>query len=163
MGGGNTAVEEALFLTKFATKVWLIHRRDELRAEKILQERLFGNDRVELIWNHRVEEVLGGVSPTAVTGVQLKNTLDDSVRRIPIDGLFVAIGHTPNTALFEGCLNMDEEGYIKTVPGGTETNVSGVFAAGDVQDKVYRQAVTAAGMGCAAAIEAERFLASDDQ
>ena len=162
VGGGNTAVEEALFLTKFATKVWLIHRRDELRAEKILQERLFGNDRVELIWNHRVEEVLGGVSPTAVTGVQLKNTLDDSVCRIPIDGLFVAIGHTPNTTLFEGCLNMDEEGYIKTVPGGTETNVSGVFAAGDVQDKVYRQAVTAAGSGCMAALAAEKYLVSYD-
>ncbi len=160
VGGGNTAVEEALFLTKFASKVWLIHRRDELRAEKILQERLFNNDRIELIWNHRVEKVLGEVSPLAVTGVQLRNTLDDSVRKIPVDGLFVAIGHTPNTALFDGCLEMDEEGYIKTVPGSTETNVLGVFAAGDVQDKVYRQAVTAAGSGCMAALAAEKYLIS---
>ena len=161
VGGGNTAVEEALFLTKFASKVWLIHRRDELRAEKILQERLFNNDKIELIWHHRVEKVLGEANPIAVTGVQLRNTLDDSVRNLSLDGLFVAIGHTPNTALFKGCLEMDEEGYIKTIPGSTETNVSGVFAAGDVQDKVYRQAVTAAGSGCMAALAAEKYLISD--
>ena len=160
VGGGNTAVEEALFLTNFASKVWLIHRRDELRAEKILQERLFANDRVEIIWNHRVEEVLGSDNPRVVTGVQLRNVHDDALSELPIDGLFVAIGHTPNTALFEGHLDMDQEGYISTVPGSTETSVSGVFAAGDVQDKVYRQAVTAAGSGCMAALEAEKYLTS---
>ena len=160
VGGGNTAVEEALFLTNFASKVWLIHRRDELRAEKILQERLFANDRVEIIWNHRVEEVLGSDNPRVVAGVQLRNVHDDAASELLIDGLFVAIGHTPNTALFEGHLDMDQEGYISTVPGSTETSVSGVFAAGDVQDKVYRQAVTAAGSGCMAALEAEKYLTS---
>ncbi len=160
VGGGNTAVEEALFLTNFASKVWLIHRRDELRAEKILQERMFASDRIEIIWNHRVEEVLGGDNPRVVTGVQLRNVLDDAVSELPIDGLFIAIGHTPNTGLLEGHLDMDQEGYISTVPGSTETSILGVFAAGDVQDKVYRQAVTAAGSGCMAALEAEKYLTS---
>ena len=151
VGGGNTAVEEALFLTNFASKVYLIHRRDELRADKTNQARLFAHDKIEMVWNAEVAEVLGGSS---TTGVRLSNgaTLD-------VDGLFVAIGHVPATGLFAGQLAMDDEGYLITRPDSTATSVPGVFAAGDVKDKVYRQAVTAAGMGCMAALEAERFLA----
>ena len=159
VGGGNTAVEEALFLTNFASKVWLIHRRDKLRAEKLLQERLFANKAVEVIWDHEVEEVVGHSNPKSVTGLRLKSVADNSHRDLSIDGLFVAIGHTPNTQLFEGQLRMDEEGYIVTAPDSTKTNIPGVFAAGDVQDKIYRQAVTAAGSGCMAALDAEKFLA----
>ena len=159
VGGGNTAVEEALFLTNFASKVWLIHRRDKLRAEKLLQDRLFANKAVEIIWDHSVEEVVGHSNPRSVTGLRLKSVAGNSHRDLSIDGLFVAIGHTPNTQLFEGQLGMDEEGYIVTGPDTTKTNIPGVFAAGDVQDKIYRQAVTAAGSGCMAALDAEKFLA----
>ena len=159
VGGGNTAVEEALFLTNFASKVWLIHRRDKLRAEKLLQDRLFANKAVEIIWDHNVEEVVGHSNPRSVTGLRLKSVAGNSHRDLSIDGLFVAIGHTPNTQLFEGQLGMDEEGYIVTAPDTTKTNIPGVFAAGDVQDKIYRQAVTAAGSGCMAALDAEKFLA----
>ena len=162
VGGGNTAVEEALFLTNFARKVWLIHRRDELRAEKILQDRLFANERVEVLWQHRVEEVLGKSKPKSVVAVKLRSVNGGSTRDLPIDGLFIAIGHTPNTTLFKGDLDMDKDGYINTKPGTTETNVAGVFAAGDVQDKIYRQAVTAAGSGCMAALEAEKYLKISD-
>ena len=159
VGGGNTAVEEALFLTNFASKVWLIHRRDKLRAEKLLQDRLFANKAVEIIWDHEVEEVVGHSNPRSVTGLRLKSVSGASRRDLSVDGLFVAIGHTPNTQLFEGQLDMDEEGYIVTAPDTTKTNIPGVFAAGDVQDKIYRQAVTAAGSGCMAALDAEKFLA----
>ena len=158
VGGGNTAVEEALFLTNFASKVWLIHRRDQLRAEKVLQDRLFANELVEVIWNHRVDEIKGQPDSKRVTGLSLTDTVNGSHRDLELDGLFVAIGHTPNTKLFEGQLEMDDEGYIVTAPDSTQTNVEGVFAAGDVQDKKYRQAVTAAGSGCMAALEAEKYL-----
>ena len=159
VGGGNTAVEEALFLTNFASKVWLIHRRDELRAEKMLQDRLFANKAVEVIWNYQVDKVLGQTAPKCVTGLRLKSTMGGPSKELTVDGLFVAIGHTPNTKLFEGQLDMDDEGYILTAPGSTKTNIDGVFAAGDVQDKIYRQAVTAAGSGCMAALDAEKYLA----
>ena len=159
VGGGNTAVEEALFLTNFASKVWLIHRRDELRAEKILQDRLFANKVVEVIWDYQVEKVLGQTDPKCLTGLRLKSTTGGPSRELTVDGFFVAIGHTPNTKLFEGQLDMDDEGYILTAPGSTKTNIDGVFAAGDVQDKIYRQAVTAAGSGCMAALDAEKYLA----
>ena len=159
VGGGNTAVEEALFLTNFASKVWLIHRRDKLRAEKLLQDRLFANNAIEIIWEHQVDEVIGENNPKSVTGLRLQSTNDNSHRDLAVDGLFVAIGHTPNTQLFEGQLGMDEEGYIVTAADSTRTNIPGVFAAGDVQDKIYRQAVTAAGSGCMAALDAEKFLA----
>ncbi len=159
VGGGNSAVEEALFLTNFASKVYLIHRRDTLRADKVNQARLFANPKIEIIWNAAVEEVLGTPSPPGVTGVRLTNTITGADSEIEVDGLFVAIGHDPATSLFVGQLDMDEEGYILTVPDSTATSVPGVFAAGDVKDKTYRQAVTAAGMGCMSALEAERFLA----
>ena len=159
VGGGNTAVEEALFLTNFASKVTLIHRRDELRAEKVMQDRLFNNPKVEVVWDSVVEEVLGGKDPLGVTAVRIKNLKSGEVSDIESDGLFIAIGHDPATALFKGQLDMDGEGYLVTKPDSTQTNLPGVFAAGDVKDKVYRQAVTAAGMGCMAALEAERFLA----
>ena len=162
IGGGNTAVEEALFLTNHASKVSLIHRRDSLRAEKILQDRLFANERVEVIWDSVVEDVLGQDNPPGVTGVRVRNLKTGGVGDIAVDGAFVAIGHTPNTDMFKGSLEMDGEGYIITRPDSTATSVAGVFAAGDVQDKVFRQAVTAAGTGCMGALEAERFLAEHD-
>lgn len=156
VGGGNTAVEEALFLTKFASKVTLIHRRSELRADKTNQARLFANPKVEMVWNATVSDVIGG---DGVTGIVLTDTVTGATRPIDVDGLFVAIGHDPATSLFKGQIAMDDEGYILTAPDSTATSVSGVFAAGDVKDKLYRQAVTAAGMGCMAALEAERLLA----
>jgi thioredoxin reductase (NADPH) len=162
VGGGNSAVEEALFLTNFATKVTLIHRRDRLRAEKIGQDRLFRNPKVEVIWNSVVEEVLGADNPPGVTGLKLKNLVTGASSQIAVDGLFVAIGHDPATQLFRGKLAMDAEGYIQTAPDSTATSIAGVFAAGDVKDKIFRQAVTAAGMGCMAALEAERFLAVEE-
>lgn len=159
VGGGNTAVEEALFLTNFASKVFLIHRRGELRADKTNQARLAANAKIEMIWNAEVAEVEGTEAPRSVTGITLLDTRHGGSHRLPVDGLFVAIGHVPATALFRGKLAMDDEGYLLTAPDSTATSVPGVFAAGDVKDKVFRQAVTAAGMGCMAALEAERFLA----
>jgi thioredoxin reductase (NADPH) len=159
VGGGNTAVEEALFLTNFANKVTLVHRRDFLRAEKILQERLFKNPKVDVIWDSVVEEVIGTPSPKSVTGVVLKNLKTGMTSEIMTDGFFVAIGHAPATELFKGQLDMTPSGYLITAPDSTATTIPGVFAAGDVKDEVFRQAVTAAGMGCMAALEAERYLA----
>ena len=159
VGGGNTAVEEALFLTNFADQVTLIHRRDILRADKTNQMRLAANKKIDVLYDTEVAEVLGTDEPKGVTGVRLRNTVTGSLHELAVDGLFVAIGHSPATELFHGQLDMDESGYIKTAPDSTHTSVAGVFAAGDVKDKVFRQAVTAAGMGCMAALEAERFLA----
>jgi thioredoxin reductase (NADPH) len=159
VGGGNTAVEEAIYLTNHATKVTLIHRRDSLKAEKIAQKRLFANPKVSVVWDSAVDEVLGGGTPAGVTGVRLKNVKTGALQDLKIDGLFVAIGHTPNTDLFKSKLDMDENGYLLTAADSTRTNIPGVFAAGDVQDHVYRQAVTAAGTGCMAALEADRFIA----
>ena len=159
VGGGNTAVEEALFLTNFAKKVVVVHRRDSFRAEKILQERLFKNEKVEVVWDTTVEEILGTTDPKTTTGARLKNVKTGAVTDRPIDGVFVAIGHAPATELFKGQLEMKPSGYLITRPDSTATSIPGVFAAGDVKDDVYRQAVTAAGMGCMAALEAERFLA----
>jgi len=159
VGGGNTAVEEAMFLTNFASKVYLIHRRDSLRADKTNQARLFANPKIEMIWNTEVGAVEGTDVPLGVTGIDLIDTTSGASRRLAVDGLFVAIGHVPATELFRHKLVMDDEGYLLTAPDSTATSVPGVFAAGDVKDKVYRQAVTAAGMGCMAALEAERFLA----
>lgn len=159
VGGGNTAVEEAMFLTKFASKVHLIHRRGELRADKTNQARLLENPKVQMHWHAEVTDVQGQDAPLKVQGITLADTRDGSTRQLPVDGLFIAVGHVPATSLFAGQLYMDEEGYILTVPDSTATSVAGVFAAGDVKDKLYRQAVTAAGMGCMAALEAERFLA----
>jgi thioredoxin reductase (NADPH) len=162
VGGGNTAVEEALFLTKFASKVTLVHRRDELRAEAILQERLLANPKVEVVWNHAVDEILGEGSPAAVSAVRLVHTQTGGTTTIPCEGVFVAIGHAPSSELFAGQLTLDRSGYIKVKPGSASTEITGVFAAGDVTDDVYRQAVTAAGMGCMAALEAVRLLAEED-
>ncbi len=159
IGGGNSAVEEALYLTNHASKVTLVHRRDQLRAEQILQKRLFANPKIETVWDSVVEEIQGGGDPDAVTGVKLRNVQSGETSVVPVDGVFVAIGHDPATAVFRGKIAMDAEGYIITAPDSTATNVPGVFAAGDVKDKIYRQAVTAAGMGCMAALEAEKFLA----
>ena len=159
VGGGNTAVEEALFLTNFASKVHLIHRRGELRADATNQKRLAENPKVEMHWNAEIVDVEGSEGPLTVTGVMLRDTVHGAVRHLATDGLFIAIGHVPATALFAGQLRMDDEGYLVTAPDSTATSVAGVFAAGDVKDKIYRQAVTAAGMGCMAALEAERFLA----
>ncbi|CAA7627605.1 thioredoxin-disulfide reductase [Magnetospirillum sp. SS-4] len=158
VGGGNSAVEEAIYLAGIASKVTLIHRRDSFRAEKIAQDRLFANPKVSVVWDSVVDEIVGTQNPPGVTGVRLKNVKTGQSSDLAVDGVFVAIGHTPNTDLFKGVLEMDHEGYLITTPGSTTTNVPGVFAAGDVQDKIYRQAVTAAGTGCMAALEAERFL-----
>ncbi|MEC4592424.1 MULTISPECIES: thioredoxin-disulfide reductase [Nitrospirillum] len=168
IGGGNTALEEALYLTHHASKVTLIHRRDAFRGEKILHDRVFANPKIEVLWNHKVDRVLGkgGAAdggfdlnnPKQVTGLALSNTVTGEGRELPLDGVFVAIGHDPATAIFKGHVEMDDEGYVITAPDSTRTNVPGVFAAGDVKDKIFRQAVTAAGMGCMAALEAERFL-----
>jgi len=158
VGGGNAAVEEAIFLTKFASKVKLIHRRNELRAEKLLQEKLKANKKIEIIWDSAVEEVLGTSEPKGVNAIKIKNLKTNEITELKIDGLFIAIGHDPATALFKDQLNMDKEGYLITKPDSTETNIPGVFAAGDVKDKIFRQAVTAAGMGCMSALEAEKHL-----
>jgi thioredoxin reductase (NADPH) len=163
IGGGNTAVEEALFLTNFATKVTLIHRRDSLRAEKILQERLFKNPKVTVLWNHGVEEILGTENPLGVTGVRVRNVETGAEGTVPCDGFFVAIGHAPASELVKDQLDLHHGGYVKVKPGTTETSVPGVFAAGDLTDHVYRQAVTSAGMGCMAALDAERWLAGQDE
>ena len=159
VGGGNTAVEEAIFLTNFASKVTVIHRRDALRAEKILQDRLFKNPKIEVLWDHVVDDVLGVDEPLGATGVRVRNVKNGALRELAVDGVFIAIGHDPATRLFQGKLQMDAEGYILTRPDSTATDIPGVYAAGDVRDKVYRQAVTAAGMGCMAALEAEKHLA----
>jgi len=161
VGGGNAAVEEAMFLTKFASKVLLIHRRDSLRAEKILQERLFNNKKIEVIWNSKVSEFVGEENPNTLKKIILENTLDGTKTTIDVNGAFIAIGHDPATSLFIDKLKMDEENYIITKPDSTETSIKGVFAAGDVKDKIYRQAVTAAGMGCMAALEAEKYIAEN--
>ncbi len=162
VGGGNTAVEEALFLTNFASKVTVIHRRDHFRAEKIMQERLFKNPKIEVIWDSVVDEVIGDSDPLGVTGAKVTNIKTGETRLLPAHGIFIAIGHKPATELFDGQLNMKPGGYLKVVPGTATTNIPGVFAAGDVTDDVYRQAVTAAGMGCMAALESERFLATEE-
>ena len=158
VGGGNAAVEEAMFLTKFASKVQLIHRRDSLRAEKMLQSKLMANKKIEIIWDSVVEEVIGDNEPKNVKGLKIKNVKTNKIEELKIDGLFIAIGHDPATQLFKDQLDMDKEGYLTTKPDSTETNIPGVFAAGDVKDKIFRQAVTAAGMGCMSALEAEKFL-----
>jgi len=160
IGGGNTAVEEAIFLTRFAKEVILIHRRDKLRAEKVMQDRLFKNDKIKVIWNHTVEQILGEENPKKVTGITIKSTDINKTQELKVDGVFIAIGHAPNTGIFKGFVEMDQQGYIITKPGTTLTSREGVFAAGDVQDKVYRQAVVAAGTGCMAALDAEKFLES---
>ncbi len=162
VGGGNTAVEEAMFLTNFASKVTVIHRKDHFRAEKIMQERLFKNPKIEVLWDSVVDEVVGDDEPRGVTGAKVTNVKTGETRVLPAHGLFVAIGHKPATELFEGQLDMKPGGYLKVVPGTATTNIPGVFAAGDVTDDVYRQAVTAAGMGCMAALESERFLAAQE-
>jgi thioredoxin reductase (NADPH) len=162
VGGGNTAVEEALYLAHIASKVTLVHRRDSLRAERILQDRLFKHDKIEVVWNSAVEEILGGSAPPSVTHVRLRNLKTQAVSELKTDGVFIAIGHQPATELFAGQLDMKPGGYLLTLPDSTATNVPGVFAAGDVTDDVYRQAVTAAGMGCMAALEAERYLAAEE-
>ena len=162
VGGGNTAAEEALFLTNFANKVTLVHRRDELRADKTLQARLFNNPKIEFAWSQEVDEILGQQNPPGVTAVRLKSRKTGETRELPVAGVFIAIGHDPATKLFQGQLDMDAEGYILTAPDSTATKIPGVYAAGDVRDKVYRQAVTAAGMGCMAALEAEKFLAEQE-
>jgi thioredoxin reductase (NADPH) len=160
IGGGNTAVEEALFLTNFASKVTIVHRRDAFRAEKIMQERLFRNPKIEVVWDSALEEVVGTAqTPRTVTGIKLKNLKTGAVSERKVDGVFVAIGHAPATELFKGKLEMNASGYLRTAPDSTKTSIPGVFAAGDVKDEVFRQAVTAAGMGCMAALEAERYLA----
>ena len=158
VGGGNAAVEEAMFLTKFASKVYLIHRRNELRAEKMLQEKLKANKKIEIIWDSAVDEVIGTAEPKVVNALKIKNLKTNKIVDLKVDGLFIAIGHDPATALFKNQLDMDKEGYLITKPDSTETNVPGVFAAGDVKDKIFRQAVTAAGMGCMSALEAEKFI-----
>ncbi len=161
IGGGNSAVEEALFLTNFATKVTLIHRRDSLRAEKILQGRLFKNAKIEILWNKKVKEFIGSSNPPSLQKIILEDTVDHKHSELSIDGAFIAIGHDPATSLFVNKLKMDKDNYIITKPDSTETNIKGVFAAGDVKDKIYRQAVTAAGMGCMAALEAEKYIAEN--
>ncbi len=162
VGGGNTAVEETLYLTNHASKVTLIHRRDTLRAEKILQDRMLAHPKVTVIWNSVVDEILGADNPPGVTGLRIKNVKTGTPTELALDGVFIAIGHVPNTELFKGQLDMDAEGYLLTAPGSTKTNIPGVFAAGDVQDKIFRQAVTAAGSGCMSALEAQHFLAAHE-
>ena len=162
VGGGNTAVEEALYLTNHASKVTLVHRRNALRAEKILQDRLFAHPKISVIWDHVIDEVVGSGEPPTVTGVRLKHAGSGALQEVKCDGVFIAIGHTPNTELFKDKLRMDSEGYLIAKPGSTATDIPGVYAAGDVQDKIYRQAVTAAGTGCMAALDAERFLAAQE-
>ncbi len=159
VGGGNTAVEEALYLTNHASKVTLVHRRNALRAEKILQQRLLSHPKIDVEWDTVLDEVLGDSEPLGVTGARLRNVHSDDTHDAKVDGVFIAIGHTPNTAIFKDHLDMDDEGYLVTQTDSTRTNIPGVFAAGDVQDKIFRQAVTAAGTGCMAALEAEKFLA----
>lgn len=163
VGGGNTAVEEAIYLTQHASKVTVIHRRDTFRAERIMQERLFANPKIAVIWDSVVEDVLGGGQPPSVTGVRIRNVKTGESRDLAVDGLFIAIGHDPATQLFRGKLPLDNEGYIITQPDSTATAIPGVFAAGDVKDKVFRQAVTAAGMGCMAALEADKFLVKNER
>ncbi len=163
IGGGNTAVEEALFLTKFASKVTLVHRRDSLRAEKILQERLFKNPKVEIVWDHAVDEILGAEEPRGVEGLRLRHATTGATREIPVHGVFVAIGHAPASGLVADWLDMHDGGYVVTRSDSTATSIPGVFAAGDLTDHIYRQAVTSAGMGCMAALEAEKFLAEHGQ
>ncbi len=160
IGGGNTAVEEALYLTNHASSVTLVHRRDSLRAERILQERLFAHPKISVIWNSRVKEILGSQNPPGVTGLLLEDVNGGGTRELPVDGIFVAIGHVPATSVFRGLLETDDEGYLLVRPGRTATSIPGVFAAGDVTDKIYRQAVTAAGQGCMAALEVEKYLAA---
>ena len=162
VGGGNAAVEEAMFLTKFASKVYLIHRRNELRAEKMLQEKLKANKKIEIIWDSAVDEVIGTAEPKVVNALKIKNLKTNNISDLKVDGLFIAIGHDPATQLFKDQLDMDKEGYLITKPDSTETNVPGVFAAGDVKDKIFRQAVTAAGMGCMSALEAEKFISKSN-
>jgi thioredoxin reductase (NADPH) len=162
IGGGNTAVEEALYLTNHSHDVTLIHRRDSLRAEKILQDRLFANANIAVIWDSEVVEFIGGGDPEALIGLDIKNRRSGEISRLEVEGAFVAIGHTPATELFAGQLELDAEGYIQVENGSTRTSVPGVFACGDVMDKIYRQAVTAAGTGCMAALDAEKFLAEAD-
>jgi thioredoxin reductase (NADPH) len=158
IGGGNTAVEEALYLTHHARHVTLVHRRDSLRAERILQDRLFSNPKISVIWDHAVDEILGGGTPSVVKGLRLRHVRTGTTQTLALDGVFVAIGHTPNTTIFRDALDLDADGYILTETGTTRTSVPGVFAAGDVQDRIYRQAVTAAGSGCMAALDAEKWL-----
>ena len=163
IGGGNSAVEEALFLTSFASKVHLIHRRNELRAEKILQERLLKHEKINCIWDHELVEILGEDNPPNVTGVKIKNVKNNETQELKVDGVFIAIGHDPATQIFKGQVEMDDQGYIITKPDSAATNVEGVYAAGDVKDKTYRQAVTAAGMGCMAALEAEKYISNSEK
>ena len=162
VGGGNTAVKEALFLTNFASKVTLVHRRDSLRAEKILQERLMKHPKIATVWNSAIDEIVGSENPMGVTGVRLKNLQTDETSDLACDGVFIAIGHAPSSELFKGQLSMDSSGYLDVAAGTASTEIEGVFACGDVTDDIYRQAVTAAGMGCMAALEAVRFLAEQD-
>jgi thioredoxin reductase (NADPH) len=159
VGGGNTAVEEALFLTNFASQVTIVHRRDHFRAERILQDRLFRHPKIKVIWNSAVEEICGAENPTRVTHVTLKNVKTGALAKVPADGVFIAIGHAPATDLVKGQIKLKPSGYVEVAPNSTATSVAGLFAAGDVADETYRQAVTAAGLGCMAALEAERFLA----
>jgi thioredoxin reductase (NADPH) len=162
VGGGNTAVEEALYLTNHAKKVTLIHRKDNLRAEKILQDRMFKNPKIEILWNKTLEEIVGTDNPKSVKFVKIKDTYTGLITQIDVEGVFIAIGHRPNTEIFKGLIDMDDEGYIITKPDSTETNIPGIFASGDVQDKIYRQAVTAAGTGCMAALEAMKYIAEKE-
>jgi len=162
VGGGNSAVEEALYLAGLASKVTVVHRRDSFRAEKILQDRLFAHPKIEVVWNHTVEEIIGSGTPVSVTGADIKDTISGNVTRVEADGVFVAIGHSPASSIFSSQLKMKQGGYIWTSPNSTATSIEGVYAAGDVTDDVFRQAVTAAGLGCMAALEAERWLAAHE-